>query len=967
MDISLNVSVGPTERNGTSTKSRNKSEFFKPASKRGATKKLSKHVKNSNNNDGTDESNIAKKINSPTTNASGINDNKRIKQKSLGMIVAKNRACINNTSMVVNDNKKKNINVTNNKVVHSEINESEKATTVSFIKNNKATGLKTILAKPRIEDRPTKSLSDIFSNKIPTDSTSDDNNLLKSNVVSGEKIIHTRIEDNSSEQSERFINNKRPTKSKMKDRKVDNKFDNTKNNSSDKPYNKFSGKISSLFGNNPDVPTIGQRLVKPVNEAVFSEKITFSDLDIHPFMVSNLMQNMSINKPTVVQQKSIPQILSGKDILIRSQTGSGKTLAYALPIVESLHKIRPKLTRNSGLRALVVVPTRELALQTYECFLKLVKSFTWIVPGYLVGGEKRKAEKARLRRGCSILVATPGRLLDHIKHTEVLKINDVKCFVLDEADRMLDMGYEKDISGIVDALKGSISQEDNSGYDAMKIFRENSKKSHDDEIINSEINTKVEEKKEIVDEIQSDNENNDSNIEDNIKTQQEYHSGTDSDNDDDQKFPIKLKELKKKNTVKNTMEKTDDEIEKPCNDDDDDDKDNHDNTMSRRQTILLSATLTNAVEKLAGLTMSNPVFVDAAEENLINNHGNLNEINEDLIVPESVIQSYVVIPPKLKLVTLSAYIAGKCQKAGAHKILVFVATQDMVDYYTDIMSSVLCSLSENDDEDADPLVDIKFFKLHGSMTQKERTEVFKTFRTTRSGVLLCTDVAARGLDMPKVNTVIQFTGPLSPRDYVHRIGRTARAGTSGTAIIFLTPPEIDFIRTLESRRIRIKQDNMNDILNNLMGPLSRHNTVEATATDLQNRFENLVISQPKFHSAACRAYTSWVRFYSTYPRDMREIFNRRDLHLGHYAKSFALRDPPQRIGIIGKQLQEKNPSKVEHNNRLSVKRPEHINNQKQQRGNNEYRGPKPGLLKRSRMLNTSEYGDGLEPIKKSKK
>lgn len=294
----------------------------------------------------------------------------------------------------------------------------------------------------------------------------------------------------------------------------------------------------------------------------------------------------------------------------------------------------------------------------------------------------------------------------------------------------------------------------------MKIFRENSKKSHDDEIINSDNNTKIEEKKEIVDEIRSDNENNDSNTEDNIKTQQEYHSGTDSDNDEDQQFPIKSKELKKKNSVKNIMEKTDDEIEKPCNDDDD--KDNHDNTMSRRQTILLSATLTNAVEKLAGLTMSNPVFVDAAEENLINNHGNLNEINEDLIVPESVIQSYVVIPPKLKLVTLSAYIAGKCQvknnkihlsykiqfnlcifnfrkqKAGAHKILVFVATQDMVDYYTDIMSSVLCSLSENDDEDADPLVDIKFFKLHGSMTQKERTEVFKTFRTTRSGVLLCT-------------------------------------------------------------------------------------------------------------------------------------------------------------------------------------------------------------------------------------
>lgn len=82
---------------------------------------------------------------------------------------------------------------------------------------------------------------------------------------------------------------------------------------------------------------------------------------------------MHITKMTIVQQKAIPQIFSGKDILVRSQTGSGKTLAYALPIVECLHKIRPKLSRNSGLKALIVVPTRELALQTYECFLKLIK------------------------------------------------------------------------------------------------------------------------------------------------------------------------------------------------------------------------------------------------------------------------------------------------------------------------------------------------------------------------------------------------------------------------------------------------------------------------------------------------------------------------------------------------------------------------------------------------------------------
>lgn len=114
------------------------------------------------------------------------------------------------------------------------------------------------------------------------------------------------------------------------------------------------------------------------------------------------------------------------------------------------------------------------------------------------------------------------------------------------------------------------------------------------------------------------------------------------------------------------------------------------------------------------------------------------------------------------------------------------------------------------------------------------------------------DVAARGLDMPKVDTVIQYTGPLSARDYVHRIGRTARAGSAGTAIIFLTPPEIEFIRMLESRRIRIKQENMDDILDKLIGPLSRQNTVQAAATDLQNKFENLVIDSKKFHDKACR-------------------------------------------------------------------------------------------------------------------
>ena len=106
--------------------------------------------------------------------------------------------------------------------------------------------------------------------------------------------------------------------------------------------------------------------------------------------------------------------------------------------------------------------------------------------------------------------------------------------------------------------------------------------------------------------------------------------------------------------------------------------------------------------------------------------------------------------------------------------------------------------------------------------------------------------------MPKVDSVVQYTGPTSARDYVHRIGRTARAGTSGTATIFLTPPEVEFVRMLESRRIRIKQDDMNDVLAKLLGPLSKHHSAEAAAIALQNEFENLVLEDKRLHEKACK-------------------------------------------------------------------------------------------------------------------
>ncbi|XP_061929194.1 probable ATP-dependent RNA helicase CG8611 [Apis cerana] len=912
---------------------------------------------------------------------------KRIKQKSLGTIVAKKlkESNQNQSSVIQNELKiKPQINnihedpqqriskveaYKNNIETSNKINDISNNPIISFTKTTKENYGKTILARKRkiIDTNSKRTLSSIFSRQSESEDVSLLNSLKKIQQEQSEKKNQKESNEESkkiSSSSEKMNFDKKKKKKQIEKFKTDND-----NNIEDDKNIHFShkslGKISSLFGHNPEIPNIGQRLVKPINEPIFTGT-TFTDLNIHPFMISNLEQNMHITKMTTVQQKAIPQIFSRKDVLVRSQTGSGKTLAYALPIVECLHKIRPKLNRNSGLKALIVVPTRELALQTYECFLKLIKPFTWIVPGYLAGGEKRKAEKARLRKGCNILVGTPGRLLDHIQRTAALKLSDVKYFVLDEADRMFDMGYEKDISGIVSALKVSTPSQ-NTGYDAMKILRQNIKKFTDEDVEHLENNDDLEksENDDQKESIVKSNKNINSECEDEIedvKKKQIYHSSSDDDSDEGEPY-VKSKKSDKQKIGAALTEQKESDVSKDKMEDD-----NNSEDESRRQTILLSATLTQAVEKLAGLAMNHPVFIDAAKENLETTDSDGTELNEDLVVPQSVNQSYIVTPPKLRLVTLSAYITGKCQSHGQHKILIFMATQDMVDYHTEILSSVLTKPTDEDDDDSDPLVVMEFFKLHGSMTQKERIEIFKTFRQAKSGILLCTDVAARGLDLPKVDCVIQYTGPTSARDYVHRIGRTARAGSSGSATILLTPPEIEFVRMLESRRIRIRQESMDDVLDRLMGPLSKHSSAHNAAVALQNDFENLILEDTKLRERACKAYTSWIRFYSSYPRDMRQIFNRRDLHLGHYAKSFALRETPQRIGGIGRRLHEKERAKKEqlNNNRLTSGKPDGEPAKKRQNRQGDEEA-KMGLLKRVRMLNTSEYDSGLEPVKKPKK
>lgn len=144
---------------------------------------------------------------------------------------------------------------------------------------------------------------------------------------------------------------------------------------------------------------------------------------------------MGLSEPTRVQASSLPTLLSGTSAFLKSETGSGKTLAYLLPILHRLQDIPQRSNRDDGTLALILAPTRELCIQIFDVLLKLVKPFIWLVPGCVYGGERRKSEKARLRKGVSILVATPGRLVDHLKNTESFKWMNLRAIVLDELDR----------------------------------------------------------------------------------------------------------------------------------------------------------------------------------------------------------------------------------------------------------------------------------------------------------------------------------------------------------------------------------------------------------------------------------------------------------------------------------------------------------------------------------------------------
>ena len=618
-------------------------------------------------------------------------------------------------------------------------------------------------------------------------------------------------------------------------------------------YSNSAGFVSSLFTYNPEssVKNPAQEdtidaVVEPTNAPLDNELNTFTELGLSPILANHLLRKLHIKAPTAIQRMAIQEMCaSNADAFIQAETGSGKTLAYLLPMVQRIMELSKRVRdsgeefgRESGLLAIILAPTRELSKQISTVLDGLLSCCHWIVSGIVIGGEKKKSEKARLRKGLNILVATPGRLADHFDNTEVLDVSKVRWLVLDEGDRLMELGFEKDIQKIIGVL-----------------------------------NLRAK------------------------KTQSKLLNG-----------------LPDKTT-----------------------------------TVLCSATLKTDVDQLRSIALRDPVTISVDQlEGTQNEETKL--VQQAFSAPAQLKQSYALVPPKQRLVALVAMLKQSFRRKGSvMRCIVFISCADSVDFHFDVLSQSKESDPPRVDKDngyvnhgssdAHPAdvagfrkgekiaqgrsiseartqgtshilsskdnPGVQIFRLHGSLQQSTRTGTLLAFtKCSQPAVLVCTDVASRGLDLPHVDLVIEYDPPFSRDDHLHRIGRTARAGKDGRAMIFLTPGcEEGYVDILkEGRPHNLTRHVAGELLKKGFSPSSgivSDREWENRATDWQLDAERWVLENPKHLEQARRAFQSHIRAYATHVAAERGIFDMQQLHLGHLAKAFALRDKPSSIRVPG--------------------------------------------------------------------
>ena len=364
---------------------------------------------------------------------------------------------------------------------------------------------------------------------------------------------------------------------------------------------------------------------------------SFQELGLSAEVLRALDEN-GFKDPFPIQELSIPLILKGMDVIGQAHTGTGKTAAFSLPILNNIK-------RNGPIQALILVPTRELAMQVTNEIRKFSK-YVGIRTLAVYGGQSMSLQITQLRKGVQIVVATPGRLIDHVKRGTI-QLEAAKFVVLDEADRMLDMGFIDDIKFILFYV------------------------------------------------------------------------------DED------------------------------------------------RQTCLFSATIPLEISRLAQDYMKNPHEV---------------KLNEEEISLDTIDQSYLIVEERQKFKHLCNFIKSRDEK----QTIVFAATKQRT-------QRLAIELKQQG---------LRAITIHGDLSQKQRDDSMHRFRTGTEDILVATDIAARGIDVPAIGHVINYDIPDDPMIYFHRIGRTARAGGTGKAISLVSQDRVDdFTRILKNTELPIKRLN----------------------------------------------------------------------------------------------------------------------------------------------------------------
>ena len=453
------------------------------------------------------------------------------------------------------------------------------------------------------------------------------------------------------------------------------------------------------------------------------EQFNFDSLDLTDG-TRNAIKDMGFTKMTEVQAKTIPPLLAGRDVLGAAHTGSGKTLAFLIPAIEMLSRLHFKPRNGTG--AIVISPTRELALQIFGVAKEIMKNHNQTF-GIIMGGANRKAEAEKLQKGVNLIIATPGRLLDHLQNTKGFVFSNMKTLIIDEADRILEIGFEEEMKQIIKILP---------------------------------------------------NEN--------------------------------------------------------------------------RQSMLFSATQTTKVQDLAKISLrQGPLYINVHEE-------------KSAATNEQLEQGYVVCDSDQRFLLLFTFLKRNLKK----KVIVFFSSCNSVKYHGELLN----------------YIDIPVLDLHGKQKQQKRTNTFFEFCNAPTGILLCTDVAARGLDIPKVDWIIQFDPPDDPRDYIHRVGRTARAGKAGKSLLFLLPSELGFLRFLKTAKV----------------PLNEYSFPKDKVANVQTQLEKLINKNYYLNQSAKDGYRSYLQAYASY--SLKKIFDVNKLDLKKVAKAFGFSVPPKVNISIGTNL-----------------------------------------------------------------